>query len=189
MAAAMCTHSTVGVADLCQHSLPSTALVDASSRSPLERNKRETLYTLMTFPQWLSKTTAPLKLLWPGWGWRRVPTAHQRKGNTECTVCPLGEASQREGIIRSLCGMVPTVDSLTIVPTTPSLIPVRLFLWIQHIVTLRHPQNQNEGLCIYMPKQILTRQPVNVQFKANKRGKLFSYMWFINSSFHVHVLV
>lgn len=66
MAAAIAAHGTVGVAGLCQHSLPSTALVDASSRSPLEINKREMLYTLMTFPQWLSKTTVPLKLLCHG---------------------------------------------------------------------------------------------------------------------------
>lgn len=77
MAAAIGTHGTVGVADLCQHSLTSTALVEASSRTPLERHKREMLYTLMTFPQWLSKTTASLKLL--GTGWRRVHTAQQRK--------------------------------------------------------------------------------------------------------------
>lgn len=89
MAAAIGTHGTVGVAGLCQHSLPSTVLVDASSSSPLEINKREMLYTLMTFPQWPSKTTAPLKLLCPGWDERRVPTAQQRKGNTESTVCPL----------------------------------------------------------------------------------------------------
>lgn len=89
MAAAIGAHGTVGVAGLCQHSLPSTVLVDASSSSPLEINKREMLYTLMTFPQWPSKTTAPLKLLCPGWDERRVPTAQQRKGNTESTVCPL----------------------------------------------------------------------------------------------------
>lgn len=121
MAAAISTHGTVGVADLCQHSLPSTALVEASSRTPLERNKREMLYTLMTFPQWLSKTTASLKLL--GTGWRRVHTAQQRKKkkkNTESTVCPLCKASQKEGIIRSLCGMRPTGDSLGIVPTALS---------------------------------------------------------------------
>lgn len=115
MAAAIGTHGTVGVADLCQHSLTSTALVEASSRTPLERNKREMLYTLMTFPQWLSKTTASLKLL--GTGWRRVHTAQQRKKNTESTVCPLCKASQKEGIIRSLSGMRPTGDSLSIVPT------------------------------------------------------------------------
>lgn len=51
MAAAPGAHSSVGMTSLCQHSLPSTALVDASSRSPLEGNKREMLYTLMTFPQ------------------------------------------------------------------------------------------------------------------------------------------
>lgn len=66
MAACSGTHCTVRVAGLCRHSLPSAAQVDASSRSPLEINKREMLYTLMTFPQWLSKTTVPLKLLCPG---------------------------------------------------------------------------------------------------------------------------
>lgn len=58
MAAAIGTHGTVGVAGLCQCSLPSTALEEVSSRSPLERNKRGMLYTLMTFPQWPSKNNS-----------------------------------------------------------------------------------------------------------------------------------
>lgn len=96
MAAAIGTHGTVGVAGQCQHSLPFTALVEGSSRSPLERHKREMLYTLMTFPQRLSETTAPLKLVCPGWReWRRVPTAQQRKGNTESTVCAPYKACQQ----------------------------------------------------------------------------------------------
>lgn len=83
MAAPIGTHSTLGVAGVCQHSLPSTTEVDASSRSPLERNKGEMLYTLMTFPQWLSKTKAAIKLLRRGLD---CPQHQQRKRNTESTV-------------------------------------------------------------------------------------------------------
>lgn len=135
MAAAIGTHGTVGVADLCQHSLTSTALVEASSRTPLERNKREMLYTLMTFPQWLSKTTASLKLL--GTGWRRVHTAQQRKKNTESTVCPLCKASQKEGIIRSLSEAYRGQPQYC--PYCPP--SIRLFLWIYHKILLRYPHN------------------------------------------------
>lgn len=50
MAAAIDTHGTVGVAALCQHSLPSSALVDASSRSPLEGNKSADALHFNDFP-------------------------------------------------------------------------------------------------------------------------------------------
>lgn len=50
MAAAIDTHGTVGVAALCQHSLTSSALVDASSRSPLEGNKSADALHFNDFP-------------------------------------------------------------------------------------------------------------------------------------------
>ena len=49
------------------------------------------------FPTVALQKTAPLKLLCPGGDQRRVPNAHQRKGNTESTVCPLCKASQQGG--------------------------------------------------------------------------------------------
>lgn len=91
MAAPIGTHGPMGVTGLCQHSLPSAAEGDASSRSPLEINKRGMLYTLMTFPQWLSKTKEAIKLLW-----LRLPTAQQRKGNTESTVHSVPAANSGE---------------------------------------------------------------------------------------------
>lgn len=50
MAAAIDTHGTVGVAALCQHSLTSSALVDASSRSPFEGNKSADALHFNDFP-------------------------------------------------------------------------------------------------------------------------------------------
>lgn len=50
MAAAIDTHGTVGVAAPCQHSLTSSALVDASSRSPLEENKSADALHFNDFP-------------------------------------------------------------------------------------------------------------------------------------------
>lgn len=134
----ICTPSTAGVAELCRHSLPSTALEDVSSRSPLERNKREMLYTLITFPQWLSKTTVRLKLLCPGWDWKKVPTALQRKGNTESTVCPLSKASQQGRNNQVFMWYGAYSGQPQYCPHRP---PPSLFLWIKHMVTLRHPHN------------------------------------------------
>lgn len=178
MAATIGTHGTAGVAGPCQHSLPSTALVDVSSRSPLERNKREMLYTLMTFPQWLSKTTAPLKLLCPGWDWRRVPTAQQRKGNTESTVCPLCKASQQEGGNNQVfmwhgayrgqpqyCPRSPLPYPGLIVPQDPT-----------HGHVAKPPQSKLEFVHLLPPNKTLTHQPVDVQFKANRWGNVFSHI-------------
>lgn len=109
----------LGVASLCQHSLPSATEVDASSRSPLEINKREMLYTLMTFPQWLSNTKAAIKLLCRGWD---CPQPSGGRG----ILNPLYTLYQQPAgrtwvIIRSLCGMGPTEDSLGNAATpTPS---------------------------------------------------------------------
>lgn len=115
MAAPIGTHSTLGVAGVCQHSLPSTTEVDASSRSPLERNKGEMLYTLMTFPQWLSKTKAAIKLLCRG-----LDCPQPNRGSE--ILSPLYTLYQQPTggngvIIRSLCGMGPTGDSLGIAAT------------------------------------------------------------------------
>lgn len=84
--------------------------MDASSRSPLEINKREMLYTLMTFPQWLSKTKAAIKLLCRGWDCPQPDRGRE-------ILSPLYTMYQRPtggngAIIRSLCGMGPTGDSL-----------------------------------------------------------------------------
>lgn len=115
------------------------ALVDLSSRAPLQGNKREMLYTLMTFPQWLSKKQLPLNCF----------ALVETRGESPMLIrgreilSPLSVHSARPanrgGIIRSLCGMGPTGDSLSIVPTAPSRILVWLFLWVQHMVTLQNP--------------------------------------------------
>jgi len=169
MAAAIGTHGTAGVAGQCQHSLPSAAFVDVSSRSPLEINKREMLCTLMTFPQWLSKTTAPphLKLLRP---WRgleeRVPTDQQKRGHTESTVWPLGKASkQGEGgggdnqvfMWRRAsrgqpwyCPHGPLSYPGLIVPLNPT-----------HGHVAKPPQTPTRGLCTYLHQHTLTRRPVD----------------------------
>lgn len=138
MAAAIGTHGTVGVADLCQHSLPSTALVEASSRTPLERNKREMLYTLMTFPQWLHKTTALLKLL--GTGCRRVPqcSTEERKYRVHCLSTLQGQPNGGNNQI--FMWHEAWMGQPWYCTHWPPLIPVRLFLWICHMAFDIPPQ-------------------------------------------------
>lgn len=137
MAAAIGTHGTVGVADLCQHSLTSTALVEASSRTPLERNKREMLYTLMTFPQWLSKTTASLKLL--GTGWRRVHTAQQRKKKYRVHCLSTLQSQPKGGNNQIFIWYEAYRGQPQYCPYCPP--SIRLFLWIYHKILLRYPHN------------------------------------------------
>lgn len=108
MAAPIGTHGTLGVAGLCQHSLPSATEVDASSRSLLEINKREMLYTLMTFPQCLSKTKAAIKLLCRGWD---CPQPNRGREILSPLYTLYQQPTGGNGvIIRSLCGMGPTGD-------------------------------------------------------------------------------
>lgn len=98
MAAAIGTHGTVGVAVLCQHSLTSRALVDASSRSPLEGNKSADALHFNDFPTVaFQNKSVPFKIGAAGLAKARGESLPLNRGreNTESTVCPLRKAGQR----------------------------------------------------------------------------------------------
>lgn len=143
MAAPIGTHGTLGVAVLCQHSLPSATEVDASSRSPLETNKGGMLYTFMTFPQWLSKTKAAIKLLCRGWD---CPQPNRGREILSPLYTLYQQPTGGNGvIIRSLCGMGPAGDSLGNAAT-----PSPIFLTLIWLLTSKPKAKKKKKVQIYI---------------------------------------